>query len=76
MSNYLKVRFLFLHTISLINKSESPRMGPNKHLKRVGNSLKMTQKMKSGDRIQIQIQLTTKLTINLTMVSTEMIATS
>lgn len=49
MSNYLKVRFLFLHTISLINKSESPRMGPNKHLKRVGNSLKMTQKMKSGD---------------------------
>ena len=51
-------------------------MGPNKHLKRVGNSLKMTQKMKSGDRIQIQIQLTTKLTINLTMVSTEMIATS
>lgn len=50
-------------------------MGPNKRLKSIGNSLKMTQKMRSGDKIQIQIQLTTKLTINLITVSTEMIAT-
>lgn len=70
MNNYLKFRFLFLHTISLINKSESPRMGPNKHLKNISNSLKMTQKMRSGDKIQIQIQLTIKLTINLITVST------